>query len=363
MKQASFIRFRNISVSVCLLALASLTACKSDMGTNTQTTYRLRKNVKDLSATEKQNYVDAILKLKQTVSPYNPALNYYDQFVSWHRETFACTNGAAHMGPAFLPWHREFLLQFEQALNSVSPGKNITIPYWDWTDASSTAAVFTDDFMGKGGDSVNTYAVMSGPFRKGQWTLDISDPIEIAPIQYTWITRGIGTYPKGGLPTTADINYMLARPTYDVAPWSYRSDTNQSFRNFLEGWRGCYDTNDCTAGWMTPNRCKTDTIWASRMHNIVHLWVGGVWQDSVGGTMTLNTSPNDPVFFIHHANIDRMWAAWEERHPGSYQPQSGGPQGHNLHDDMWPWTLYTMKISPDSMLTTKKNGYIYSAMP
>ncbi|HYM20548.1 MAG TPA: tyrosinase family protein [Candidatus Kapabacteria bacterium] len=347
---------------LAVMALLAFAACKSDVTTPTNT-YKIRKNIKDLSTQEKQNYVDAVLKMKTTTSPYDPGLNYYDQFVAWHREAFACNNGAAHMGPAFLPWHRQFLLLFEKALNDVNPGKNITIPYWDWTDTTSTQAVFANDFMGGGGDSAHTYAVMTGPFQKGQWTLNITDPPEVAPIQYTWLTRGIGTYKKGGLPTVTQINYMLARPEYDVAPWSYRSDTDQSFRNFLEGWRGCYDTNDCTAGWMTPNRCKSDTIWSSKMHNVVHLWVGGVWHDSVGGTMTLNTSPNDPVFWIHHSNIDRMWVAWAKRHPNSYQPQTGGPNGHNYKDVMWPWTLYGLNITPEKMMSSDSLGYQYSVVP
>ena len=51
-----------------------------------------------------------------------------------------------------------------------------------------------------------------------------------------------------------------------------------------------------------------------------------------------DTSPNDPIFFLHHCNVDRLWADWQNRHPtASYEPQSGGPQGHNLGDPMFPW--------------------------
>ena len=42
------------------------------------------------------------------------------------------------------------------------------------------------------------------------------------------------------------------------------------------------------------------------MHNLVHRWVGG--------SMGPGTSPNDPVFFLHHCNVDRIWvslAHWE----------------------------------------------------
>lgn len=39
------------------------------------------------------------------------------------------------------------------------------------------------------------------------------------------------------------------------------------------------------------------------LHNHVH--------NAVGGDMGTARSPNDPLFFLHHANIDRLWAQWE----------------------------------------------------
>ena len=31
--------------------------------------------------------------------------------------------------------------------------------------------------------------------------------------------------------------------------------------------------------------------------------------------MQPGTSPNDPVFFFHHCNIDRLWSVWEQKNP------------------------------------------------
>ena len=59
------------------------------------------------------------------------------------------------------------------------------------------------------------------------------------------------------------------------------------------------------------------------------------------------TLANDPIFFLHHCNVDRLWADWQNRHPNaSYEPQSGGPQGHNLNDPMLPWNSVA---TPDSV--------------
>jgi tyrosinase len=65
------------------------------------------------------------------------------------------------------------------------------------------------------------------------------------------------------------------------------------------------------------------------LHNMVHKWVGGTIsrgdaRPARRGTMILPTSPNDPVFFLNHANVDRLWSEWQARHPGrTYEPKTG----------------------------------------
>ena len=71
-----------------------------------------------------------------------------------------------------------------------------------------------------------------------------------------------------------------------------------------------------------------------RMHNFGHGWVSG----HMGHPFS---SPNDLIFFMHHCNIDRIWAEWQDDgHQGSPHypdPQSGEDEGHKLNDFMWPW--------------------------
>lgn len=38
---------------------------------------------------------------------------------------------------------------------------------------------------------------------------------------------------------------------------------------------------------------------------------------AIGGTMNSSSSPADPIFFLHHANIDRVWAEWQKKNPRS----------------------------------------------
>jgi tyrosinase len=39
--------------------------------------------------------------------------------------------------------------------------------------------------------------------------------------------------------------------------------------------------------------------------------IHGSVHNAVGGDMGTAHSPSDPLFFLHHANIDRLWAKWE----------------------------------------------------
>ena len=319
---------------------------------------RVRKDVKDLTAQEKADFVAAILQLKQTPSPWNSNLSYYDQFVDWHNNAFKCSIDAAHMHSSFLPWHREFLLLFENALRQVS-GKPITIPYWDWTDPNSTAAVFAPDFMGGPGDPDHGYAVMNGPFRKGAWKLNVLDPKSNDPRRFRYLVRRFATPIARTLPTATDILTGLSRPTYDVKPFDATSNPKLSFRNYMEGWRKVKGMK-CEDGLMNP----VSTPGAPHdMHNGVHLWVGGIWgpkKKPYLGTMTLNTSLNDPVFWLHHANIDRIWSQWEAVHNYQYRPLRGARRGQNLHDTMWPYRTVGINTKISDLLHIESLGYTYA---
>ncbi|MBI2005408.1 MAG: tyrosinase family protein, partial [Candidatus Aenigmarchaeota archaeon] len=238
----------------------------------------VRKNQSTLTPQEKQNFVNAVLTLK--------ANGTYDQFVQQHRDSMAMSNMWAHQGPAFLPWHREFLRRFELALQSVNP--TVDLPYWDWTvDNSTTSSICGSDFMG-GNGRPSDGRVMAGPFAfdNGNWNLNVNDD----PGQD--LRRRFGQN-ASSLPTAAQVNQCLAVTPYDSAPWN--TSSNPSFRNMLEGWIG-----------------------PGQIHNRVHVWVGG--------SMLASTSPNDPVFFLYHCNVDRLWAIWQSMHPTEgYLPVSGGP--------------------------------------
>jgi len=77
------------------------------------------------------------------------------------------------------------------------------------------------------------------------------------------------------------------------------------------------------------------------MHDQVHVWVGG----TMG---RIPTAPADPMFWMHHANIDRIWSLWQKQNPGK-NPTLAGPQA-----TMDPWTS-----TEEQTRDTLNFGYIY----
>jgi tyrosinase len=237
-------------------------------------------NQRNLTSNQRTRFVQAVIGLKRSGA--------YDKYVRLHAEYFAADGESglrvAHMAPTFFPWHRQFLLVFEHELQLSDPA--VTIPYWDWTtDDKTTSALWAADFMGGNGRESDGQ-VMTGPFayRAGAW------PISYGVTNEKYLTRNMGR-PDNPivLPTKAELSDALAIAAYDTAPWNSAPAT-QGFRNKIEGW----PVSETMGGYL---------------HNRVHQWVGG---HMVGAA-----SPNDPVFWLHHAFVDLIWTRWQRQHPAS----------------------------------------------
>ncbi len=292
-----------------------------------------RKNVNSLSASEKANLITAIKALK--------ANGKYNAYVQEHQAAMdnptpanisPFTRNSAHRGPAFLPWHREFLRRLELDLQAEVAG--VSLPYWDWaTDAAladpSTAPIWANDLMGGNGSGAGNI-VQSGPF-----AFDAADPGN------SWIIADENGNPTGNglvrnfgdqiatLPNQDHIDEIQLINTYDSGAFDVSS----------AGYRGSNE------GWLT-----VDGDPAPNTHNRVHVWVGG--------SMLPGTSPNDPVFFLHHCFVDKLWADWQALHPGvAYAPDdtaSADLDGHRLNDTLFPWSTQV-----SDTLDHRAMGYSY----
>ena len=154
-----------------------------------------------------------------------------------------------------------------------------TLPYWDWSldsQAPDTSFVWSPNTFGGDGQG-NTQCVADGPFSK---------------FPTIFGSRGCLARSFGSQFNGLQANFATWSPEAVNLILTDNADFN-SFRSNLE---------------FGP-------------HGSVHVAVGGSM-----GSLTL--SSNDPIFMLHHNNVDRTWARWQEMHPevaNTYDP-SFNPQ-------------------------------------
>ncbi len=180
---------------------------------------------------------------------------------SWNNLTAIHMNWCTHQNWYLLPWHREYLLALERIiqalpLTAVPRANEFSMPYWDWTRNPRLPAAFTRRTLNDG--SANPL-------------LDRS--------------RRVGT--KAVIPAeligTAAMRSVYSAPTFET----FASSRPKGQNNTNSSWQRVTSTQ----GFLE-----------AAPHNGVHNWIGG--------NMLTMASPRDPIFFLHHANIDRIWASW-----------------------------------------------------
>lgn len=143
-----------------------------------------------------------------------------------------------------------------------------------------------------------------------QWTDDRTVP--------TWLATLLPTVPVPGVRTPIHVHRSLGRHGRLASPFEVESlvtNTNLSYTTFTSALEG--------------------------IHNDVHNWVGG----TMGNIMV---SPADPVFWLHHAQIDRLWSIWQATNPGK-NPTLAAPE-----DTLDPWTETEPQVRSIAQL-----GYAY----
>jgi tyrosinase len=324
----------------------------------------VRRNVLGDAAALKA-FIDGVTALKRRPVPIQPSdlgipltagasddqLSVWDMFVLWHWHAMTTATGGgrngAHRGPVFLPWHRWFLLALEAQMQAELDDPDFALPYWDWaSDGDGTpaqqkaSAVWTEGVMGR---SDGSGEVVDGAFSSGSGFLV---RLDYTRVQGLFVTPSRGLRRELGvrvttLPTSQQVRAVVEGQTiYDRSPWS--SSSPSGFRNLVEG-----------------NLAFVQGPIVAELHNRVHVWVGA--------DMTPPTSPNDPVFYLNHCNVDRLWASWQDKHPeAGYEPVTGDETlaFHRLDDPMFRpfwWSDEDPAVQPRDMLDVA-DRYTYDTL-
>lgn len=171
-----------------------------------------------------------------------------------------------HGNPLFLPWHRAYLYMLEQALQDRVPG--VAIPWWDWSSPASREEGIPAAYALPETDGA------PNPL----FAADVGLPPDMIALVRSRLPGAISDDdpPRtlrdpdspGDLPDAATVQALLEAPTFE--DFSLRMED---------------------------------------VHNFLHVWVGG-------SMAQVPTAAFDPIFWTHHAMVDRLWYLWQMRHPG-----------------------------------------------
>ena len=312
-----------------------------------------------------------------TVTAQNVSV--YDMFVVHHflvtreRNVDSCENDAkidfAHEGPTFATWHRYYLLIVERELQRVAADLNISfiMPYWDWTPN----VLFTPELFGEPGYCDSRVSVSGTLFNGNNWPIvceqtyrsfikdkkeNIKD--DCAPVRVLCdvksdrrsnirLERGIISDQSPFLPDEATIPMALAATAYSGF---------YGFNNRLEGFVDlCAGENN-----MPCTLFKSYDVTHNNLHNAVHIYLGGHMR-------VTPSASNDPIFFLHHANIDRIFERWLRKYNNDnrpdYQPDVDRREhpGHNLNDYLVPF--FPLKTNADMYRISSDLGFMYDDTP
>lgn len=267
-------------------------------------------------------------------------LSWWDLFSWWHVAAMSWpgVGNRAHRGPVFLPWHRLYLRRLEQAIQIVGGDEDFALPYWDWAadGALPPAQQLQADVWSLLGPPNATVAQGTiGQLRVRLFNDSRDGRIYVGPPRRIWRAAN----DRSGLPTPQEESATLDDGAYDESPWNEES---RRFRNKLEGFRDPRGRPSSPPPWM---------------HNRVHVWAGG--------EMVSGTSPNDPLFWLNHCNVDRIWEGWMAGNGRSYLPsQEEGPPGQGAADPLFSIVWPTM--TPSQLLDPGESGldwYEYDDLP
>ncbi|ETS85172.1 hypothetical protein PFICI_03197 [Pestalotiopsis fici W106-1] len=264
----------------------------------------VRKEWRTLNSIEKQSYIEAVkcLTTKPAISGFSAAINRFDDHQAVHSDQTPTIHWVGH----FILWHRYFVATYEKALRDEC-GYTGGQPYWNWSldvssvnDTNSTAVFSSPVFdpetgFGGNGPYVETNStnnpfnltsrtgggcVMDGPFTQDQFTVNVPSPHcltrdFIPPIMNGWAQQSL-------------VDQVLA--TEDYTAFARAVENVPSFDQ--------------------PN-----------IHGGGHFGVGG----ALGTIGDANNSPGDPLFYLHHGNLDRIFSLWQSKDLPVRTNQVGGP--------------------------------------
>ncbi|MFC3031177.1 tyrosinase family protein [Pseudoalteromonas fenneropenaei] len=236
-------------------------------------------------------------------------------------------NQCQHQSWFFLPWHRGYLISLEanvrQAIVKLGGPSDWALPYWDYSASDAQARDLPPAFKA----TTLPDGTPNPLFIKQRYGAQVSPPTLPLPADdvslkklniISFVGASAGGNPGFGGPETAFNHGGGASGGVESLP-----------------------------------------------HNIVHVDVG---QSAPNGDPGLMADPDlaglDPIFYLHHANIDRLWSYWLSLGDGRANPADQswlqGPIGRPFMMPMPDGESW--RYAPKDVLSTEQLGYSYDPL-
>lgn len=255
----------------------------------------------------------------------NTSATYYDDVTYMHINL----SRQLHWTGMFFPWHRWFLHSFETALQTKCGYKGAS-PYWDWTiDAPDfyNSPMFSDcnpqSGLGGWGDPSTDFTVTTGAFSGS------SGYISAYPVPHA-LRRNFTLQPWLGFTSNTYPQELQANSTF----------TQEEVAKMVQGFRGDFK------GFQT----YVEALGGA--HSMVHSIVGG----DLGGKCPAGSPPGcihgpfwtpaEPLFWLHHAMLDKIWYDWQRRYPCNEEAYFGGSVQPDLNNDT-EFAMYPTGLPPN----------------
>ncbi|KAI0317721.1 Di-copper centre-containing protein [Amylostereum chailletii] len=259
-----------------------------------------------------ENLSPTVAQSISDIPSVNTSGSYYDDFVYMHMDL----NTRIHYTGLFLPFHRWYISVYESALKNKCGYAGVS-PYWNWsTDAT---AFFESPFwsdsnsssgIGGWGDPNKDFAVPDGAF---------SDFHLSYPSPHT-LRRNFTMQPYIGLDPT-----LFTDPTQVVNTSFTESEVSYMLNNFEGDFKGFQKYFEAFEG----------------AHGGVHVSMGG----DLGGVCPSNAPPgctsgatfsaNEPLFWMHHAMVDKVWYDWQHKSEKNFWAFEGGSVQSNANASIY----------------------------
>jgi tyrosinase len=273
--------------------------------------------------------IQAMLKLPAT-HPQN-----------WFRNAFIHLMDCPHGNWWFYVWHRGYLGYFEETIRNLSGDSTFAMPYWDWTTLPEIPSVMFDSALTPTADAFELYTKNLDVFtsfikpaltsywngltsaQRGQLNIRGYKQFDLLWNDVTGLDPSSGNGISGNMAyaitcgarfLSRDNPKLDPATAHDCSPYIIESGLQPTA--FYNPTVSLSFTSSKTPSHNTPPGQGTSFSTLEGLpHNIVHNYIGGVTKVDPGpyGNMTNFLSPVDPIFFLHHSNMDRLWDVWTRK--------------------------------------------------